>query len=65
MIALTKAYLLDPIADLHWSVFRGAIQDIFSENAEAHPDRLCEHCELLSWIHHFHYVSVGRNAVTA
>ena len=41
MIALTKAYLLDPIADLHWSVFRGAIQDIFSENAEAHPDRLC------------------------
>ncbi|KAN0112598.1 large subunit of L-aminoadipate-semialdehyde dehydrogenase [Hyaloscypha variabilis] len=31
----------DPTADLHWSAFRGAIQDIFAANAEAHPDRLC------------------------
>jgi L-aminoadipate-semialdehyde dehydrogenase len=31
----------DPTADLHWSAFRGAIQDIFSKNAETHPDRLC------------------------
>lgn len=31
----------DPTVDLHWSAFRGAIQDIFSANAEAHPDRLC------------------------
>lgn len=31
----------DPTADLHWSAFRGAIQDIFTANAEAHPDRLC------------------------
>jgi L-aminoadipate-semialdehyde dehydrogenase len=33
--------LPDPTADLHWSAFRGAIQDIFAANAEAHPDRLC------------------------
>ena len=33
--------LPDPTADLHWSAFRGAIHDIFSANAEAHPDRLC------------------------
>ncbi|KAL2073581.1 hypothetical protein VTL71DRAFT_10907 [Oculimacula yallundae] len=31
----------DPTADLHWSAYRGAIQDIFSANAETHPDRLC------------------------
>ncbi|KAG9248603.1 hypothetical protein BJ878DRAFT_4794 [Calycina marina] len=31
----------DPTADLHWSAFRGAIQDIFTKNAEAHPERLC------------------------
>jgi len=31
----------DPTADLHWSAFRGAIQDIFTKNAENHPDRLC------------------------
>jgi L-2-aminoadipate reductase len=41
MMASTKAHLPDPTADLHWSAFRGAIQDIFSENAEAHSDRLC------------------------
>lgn len=33
--------LPDPTANLHWSAFRGAIQDIFATNAEAHPDRLC------------------------
>jgi L-aminoadipate-semialdehyde dehydrogenase len=33
--------LPDPTADLHWSAFRGAIQDIFAANAESHPDRLC------------------------
>ncbi|KAJ2906931.1 hypothetical protein MKZ38_009794 [Zalerion maritima] len=31
----------DPTGDLHWSDFRGAIQDIFSKNAKNHPDRLC------------------------
>lgn len=31
----------DPTQDLHWSAFRGAIQDIFAANAERHPDRLC------------------------
>lgn len=33
--------LPDPTSDLHWSAFRGAIQDIFSENAKKHPDRPC------------------------
>ena len=40
-MAAAKPDLPDPTADLHWSAFRGAIQDIFSANAEAHPDRLC------------------------
>lgn len=31
----------DPTADLHWSDYRGAIHDIFAENAARHPDRLC------------------------
>jgi len=31
----------DPTADLHWSAFRGSIQDIFTKNSESHPDRLC------------------------
>jgi non-ribosomal peptide synthetase component F len=35
------ADLPDPCADLHWSAFRGAIQDIFSANAAEHPDRVC------------------------
>ncbi|KAH8601045.1 L-aminoadipate-semialdehyde dehydrogenase large subunit [Bisporella sp. PMI_857] len=35
------ALIPDPTADLHWSAFRGAIQDIFAANAEAHPDRTC------------------------
>lgn len=33
--------LPDPTSDLEWSNFRGAIHDIFSANAEAHPDRIC------------------------
>jgi len=31
----------DPTADLHWSAYRGAIHEIFSQNAKAHPDRTC------------------------
>ena len=41
MMAATTAHLPDPTADLHWSAFRGAIHDIFSQNAESYPDRLC------------------------
>ncbi|KAI5927913.1 L-aminoadipate-semialdehyde dehydrogenase-like protein large subunit [Camillea tinctor] len=37
----TSIDLPDPTSDLHWSAFRGAIQDIFTENAKKHPDRLC------------------------
>ncbi|KAI9205250.1 uncharacterized protein BJ171DRAFT_615822 [Polychytrium aggregatum] len=33
--------LPDPTADLAWDRFEGAITDIFSRNAEAHPDRVC------------------------
>lgn len=33
--------LPNPTSDLEWSNFRGAIHDIFSANAEAHPDRTC------------------------
>ena len=33
--------LPDPTRDLDWSNFRGAIHDIFSANAEKHPDREC------------------------
>ncbi|KAL2866587.1 L-aminoadipate-semialdehyde dehydrogenase [Aspergillus lucknowensis] len=36
-----RALLPDPTADLKWSEFRGAIHDIFAENAEKHPDKLC------------------------
>ncbi|KAE8355816.1 hypothetical protein BDV28DRAFT_128172 [Aspergillus coremiiformis] len=36
-----RALLPDPTADLHWSKFRGAIHDIFAQNAEKHPDKLC------------------------
>ena len=35
------ANLPDPTADLDWSGYRGAIQDIFAANAAAHPDRVC------------------------
>lgn len=33
--------LPDPTADLHWSDYRGAIHDIFAENAQRHPERPC------------------------
>lgn len=33
--------LPDPTLDLDWAGYRGAIQDIFSKNALAHPDRTC------------------------
>lgn len=33
--------LPDPEKDLHWDGFGGAIHDIFSANAEKHPERLC------------------------
>ncbi|KAF4627804.1 hypothetical protein G7Y89_g10353 [Cudoniella acicularis] len=36
----TKPDLPNPTGDLNWSAFRGVIQDNFSTNAEAHPDRL-------------------------
>ncbi|KAH3663554.1 hypothetical protein OGAPHI_004955 [Ogataea philodendri] len=36
-----KSVLPDPTIDLDWSNFRGAIQDIFSDNADKHPDRTC------------------------
>ncbi|KAL4808352.1 hypothetical protein BDV18DRAFT_134804 [Aspergillus unguis] len=36
-----RALLPDPTADLNWSKFRGAIHDIFAENAGKHPEKLC------------------------
>lgn len=36
-----QALLPDPTADLNWSKFRGAIHDIFAENAGKHPEKLC------------------------
>ncbi|KAI9314974.1 L-aminoadipate-semialdehyde dehydrogenase [Dichotomocladium elegans] len=33
--------LPDPTSDLHWSLWRGAIPDIFASNAVKHPDRTC------------------------
>ncbi|KAK2731951.1 large subunit of alpha-aminoadipate reductase [Myotisia sp. PD_48] len=33
--------LPNPRKDLYWSNFRGAIHDIFSRNAETHPEKLC------------------------
>ncbi|KAI9040973.1 L-aminoadipate-semialdehyde dehydrogenase [Aspergillus affinis] len=36
-----QALLPDPTADLKWSKFRGAIHDIFAENAKKHPEKLC------------------------
>ncbi|KAI9717054.1 MAG: putative NRPS-like protein biosynthetic cluster [Candelaria pacifica] len=41
LTASQLAVLPDPTQDLHWSEFRGAIHDIFAENARRHPDRLC------------------------
>ncbi|KAI9247129.1 L-aminoadipate-semialdehyde dehydrogenase [Phascolomyces articulosus] len=37
----TESPLPDPTADLHWSLWRGAIPDIFAANAEKHPERTC------------------------
>lgn len=36
-----KSTLPDPTIDLDWSNFRGAIQDIFSDNAAKFPERTC------------------------
>ncbi|QPG75715.1 hypothetical protein FOA43_003074 [Brettanomyces nanus] len=36
-----KTILPDPTADLDYSNYRGAIQDIFSDNAAKFPDRTC------------------------
>lgn len=36
-----RSHLPDPTLDLDWSGFRGAIQDIFMENAAKFPDRTC------------------------
>lgn len=36
-----KSILPDPTIDLDWSNFRGAIQDIFSDNAAKFPERTC------------------------
>jgi L-aminoadipate-semialdehyde dehydrogenase len=36
-----KKHLPDPTLDLDWSGYRGAIQDIFMRNADAHPDKTC------------------------
>lgn len=36
-----RSRLPDPTADLHWCDFKGAITDIFSQNARIHPDRPC------------------------
>lgn len=41
MTEAQRALLPDPTANLNWSKFRGAIHDIFAENAEKHPDRPC------------------------
>ncbi|CCE73176.1 Piso0_000199 [Millerozyma farinosa CBS 7064] len=35
------AVLPDPTTDLDWSGYRGAIHDIFMENAKKHPSRTC------------------------
>ncbi|KAI8997523.1 L-aminoadipate-semialdehyde dehydrogenase [Pilobolus umbonatus] len=39
--ALPGSPLPNPTADLHWSLWRGAIPDIFSANAKKHPTRTC------------------------
>ena len=39
--AQQRNLLPNPTSDLEWSNFRGAIHDIFSANAEKHPDRIC------------------------
>ncbi|WRT68740.1 L-aminoadipate-semialdehyde dehydrogenase [Kwoniella shivajii] len=39
--ATQTSALPDPTADLDWCGFVGAIPDIFSANAKAHPERIC------------------------
>ncbi|KAI9843059.1 MAG: putative NRPS-like protein biosynthetic cluster [Thelocarpon superellum] len=39
--ATPVSVLPDPTQDLHWSRFRGAIHDIFHQNALGHPHRPC------------------------
>lgn len=41
MTKAQRTILPDPGKDLHWDKFGGAIHDIFSANAERHPERLC------------------------
>ncbi|KAJ6015120.1 hypothetical protein N7540_009711, partial [Penicillium herquei] len=36
-----RSKIPQPDSDLNWSKFRGAIHDIFSANAEKHPEKLC------------------------
>lgn len=37
----SKSRLPDPTADLGWDEFHGAITDIFTKNANNHPDTIC------------------------
>ncbi|KAF8318757.1 alpha-aminoadipate reductase Lys1p [Clavulina sp. PMI_390] len=39
--AKQRALLPDPAGDLHWCGWEGAITDVFSRNAKAHPDKVC------------------------
>jgi len=41
MASTQKDVRPDPTSDLHWSDYRGAIHEIFAENAAKHPDRSC------------------------
>ncbi|KAF5336409.1 hypothetical protein D9611_006514 [Ephemerocybe angulata] len=41
LTAPQKAKLPDPKADLDWCGWKGAITDIFSRNARAHPEKTC------------------------
>lgn len=36
-----RTLLPDPAGDLHWCDWKGAITDVFSRNARAHPDKIC------------------------
>ncbi|KAL1920377.1 uncharacterized protein VTP21DRAFT_754 [Calcarisporiella thermophila] len=38
---LCQEVIPNPTANLKWSEWRGAIHDIFEENARRHPDRIC------------------------
>lgn len=41
MTPTQRELLPDPMRDLGWSSFRGAIHDIFARNAETNPGRIC------------------------